>query len=203
MDTIAARSSRKQNQTAQAIIALVRNLIQTKGFNAISYQDIAKTMAITKASVHYHFPTKADLGAAVVRDYHQAHRNMCEALLAEPSRDPFDKWTAYLAPFLEIAESGELVCLCGVLAGEYVTLPAEMQTEVTLFFESHLRWLTRLLEQGKQAGRFSFPAPAETMANCMLSGLQGALLLARAQKDPQLLTDLVAVFQKMLGQDAR
>jgi len=195
--TTTAGTSRKN--TAKTIVALVRRLIQERGYNAISYQDIAATLAITKASVHYHFPTKGDLGKAVIRDYHEEHRNLWDMLAERDDLDALQRLNIYLAPFLQVADSGELVCLCGVLAGEYVTLPEPMQTEVALFFQSHLGWLKTLLEMGREEGLFRFELPADAMANWMLGSLQGMLLLVRVRKDPAMFADLLGAFSRSLG----
>jgi len=54
------------NSAAEEILDLAETLIQTRGYSAFSYQDIADSLGIRKASIHYHFPSKTDLGIAVV-----------------------------------------------------------------------------------------------------------------------------------------
>ena len=39
------------------------------GYSAFSYADLAVAVGIRKASIHHHFPTKADLAAALVAAY--------------------------------------------------------------------------------------------------------------------------------------
>ena len=48
--------------TAQRILDIAARLVQTRGFNGFSYADVAAELEVTKASLHYHFPTKAELG---------------------------------------------------------------------------------------------------------------------------------------------
>ena len=43
--------------------------MQVRGFNGFSYADIASELGITKASLHYHFPGKAELGEALIERY--------------------------------------------------------------------------------------------------------------------------------------
>lgn len=198
MPTRATAQSRRKD-TAKTILALVRRLIQARGYNAISYQNIAGTLGITKASVHYHFPAKSDLGAAVIRDYHEAHRDLWEALQAASGLNALERLKIYLAPFVQVAESGELVCLCGVLAGEFVTLPGNMQAEVTAFFQSHLDWLSVLLEMGRKEGLFHFDLSVAAMANWIMSSLQGTLLLVRVRQDAAMFDDLLAAISRSLG----
>src|SRR5437868_14763576 len=55
--------------TAERILDIAQRLVQTRGFNNFSYADIAGELGITKASLHYHFPGKAELGHALVVRY--------------------------------------------------------------------------------------------------------------------------------------
>src|SRR4051794_36242328 len=57
--------------TSDLILDVAQELLQTRGYNAISYQDIADRIGIRKASIHHHFPNKSDLAQALVRRYRQ------------------------------------------------------------------------------------------------------------------------------------
>ena len=63
--------------TSQRILDIAERLVQTRGFNGFSYADIAEALHVTKASLHYHFPAKADLGARLIERY---ERNFVAAL---------------------------------------------------------------------------------------------------------------------------
>src|SRR5580704_17748765 len=62
---------------SQRILDVAEQLAQTRGFNGFSYADIAARLAVTKASLHYHFPSKTELGTALIGRY---HRNFVAAL---------------------------------------------------------------------------------------------------------------------------
>jgi TetR/AcrR family transcriptional repressor of nem operon len=55
--------------TADKILSAGRKLITTRGYSNFSYADVSAEVSIHKASIHHHFPTKADLALAVA---HQA-----------------------------------------------------------------------------------------------------------------------------------
>src|SRR6516162_2979326 len=55
--------------TASRVLDAAEALVQVRGFNGFSYNDIAAELQITKASLHYHFATKADLGEALITRY--------------------------------------------------------------------------------------------------------------------------------------
>src|ERR1700759_5519216 len=58
-----------EKPTAERILDIAERLVQTRGFTNFSYADIAGELGITKASLHYHFPGKAELGQAVIARY--------------------------------------------------------------------------------------------------------------------------------------
>ena len=69
--------------TADKILNVAEKLVQSRGFNAFSYQDVSKAVGIQKASLHYHFATKADLGVALIDRY---RGNFLDALKAIETR---------------------------------------------------------------------------------------------------------------------
>jgi TetR/AcrR family transcriptional repressor of nem operon len=184
--------------TAEAILDTMQELIQARGFNAISYQDIADRIGIRKASIHYHFPTKFSLGAAVIERY---RRDLLAVLAGAEagSRGGYrDVLAAYLRPFGQFVESGDKVCLCGALAGEFAALPKAMQAQVSQFFIEQQAWLERLFERGRAAGEFRFAGSARAMARCCFSALQGALLIRRATGDGEQIRDVIDMLQALV-----
>ncbi len=178
--------------TADRILDVMQDLIQTRGFSAISYQHIADALKVTKASIHYHFPSKSDLGTAVVRRYRALLLAMMEEGTGDESRSTWDILTLYFGPYLEFADTAEKVCLCGALAGEYPSLPPDMQAEVAAFFTEQQVWLERLIAQGIDRGELRLSASAPETARLVFSALQGALLVQRAGGDVGQLTGVIA-----------
>jgi TetR/AcrR family transcriptional repressor of nem operon len=75
------------------------------------------------------------------------------------------------------------MCLCGMFAAEYATLPAPMQEELRSFFDANEAWLATVLEGGRRAGELAFQGPSRDRARIMLGTLEGAMLIARAYAD--------------------
>lgn len=185
-------------ETAEKILDIGEYLIQTRGYNDISYQDISDELGIRKASIHYHFPSKSDLGFAVMKRY----RERLEAAIAGAGQDDrVSNWELlefYFSPYFQFAETPDKVCLSGSLAGEFPTLPPDMQKLVAAFFHEHQKWLTALLTRGRDSGEFAFDGSAEKLARVLFNALQGALIVKRASGDIQQLHDVTDVFRAML-----
>jgi TetR/AcrR family transcriptional repressor of nem operon len=170
-----------QRDTATAILDTSERLVQQRGFNAFSYADVAEELGITKAGLHYHFAGKAELGEALMTRY--ADR-FAEALAAIDVREPSApaKLRAYAALYGDVL-SAERMCLCGMLAAEYATLPPRMQQVVLRFFDDNERWLVAVLESGREEGSLAFEQPAADAARLIVSALEGAMLVSRPFAD--------------------
>ena len=163
--------------TASKILDVAERLVQTRGFNGFSYADIAERLHITKAALHHHFPTKAQLGEALIARY--ATRFMAE-LASVDTRDIGDreKLEAYARLYADVLRAKRM-CLCGMLAAEYTTLPEGMRRAVRLFFDENEHWLERVLEEGRRDGSLTFEGPARDVARMIVSSLEGAMLVSR------------------------
>lgn len=169
--------------TATGVLDIAEQLAQTRGYNGFSYADIAAQLGVTKASLHYHFPTKAELGLALIERY----RSVFDAALAAIDRKDKDaslKLRNYVGLYDSVL-SNERMCLCGMLAAEYATLPAPMQRALTSFFDANERWLTTVLAAGAREGVFRFGETASERARLLLGALEGAMLVARSYGDPR------------------
>jgi len=167
--------------TPQRILDVAEVLAQTRGFNGFSYADIASQLQMTKASLHYHFPSKGELGRALVARYHE---NFAAALVTidRTIKEPAEKLRRYAGLYDSVMRKDRM-CLCGMLAAEYSTLPESMQTELIAFFNANESWLADVLENGRESGTFSFRGPSKARAQSLLGALEGALLVARAYGD--------------------
>jgi len=173
--------NRKESGTAERVLDIAERLMQIRGFNNFSYADIATELGITKASLHYHYPGKAELGQALITRY---TKRFNEAL-ADIDRDAPDaraKLEAYVDLYAGVLRN-ERMCMCCILAAEYPTLPDAMQSEVIGFFDENQRWLAELLKAGDADGTLKFTGRPEDVAQGILSTLEGAMLVARPYGD--------------------
>jgi TetR/AcrR family transcriptional regulator, transcriptional repressor for nem operon len=163
--------------TRSRILDVGERLVQVRGFNGFSYADIATELSVTKASLHYHFPSKAELGEALIARYAERFAHALAAIDANITLAPA-KLDAYANLYAEVL-SRERMCLCGMLAAEYQTLPSPIRDAVVAFLNDNEAWLTLVLEHGRTDGSLSFSNTATDTARSIISGLEGAMLLAR------------------------
>ena len=167
--------------TASRILDVAERLVQVRGFNGFSYADIAAELKITKAALHYHFAGKADLGEALITRYAARFGEALAELDVDdgPARTKLD---AYAGLYLKVLRN-RTMCLCGMLAAEYQTLPPPMRDAVVRFFDQNESWLERVLQRGRDDGSLRFAGSARDTARMIVGALEGALLIARPYGD--------------------
>jgi TetR/AcrR family transcriptional repressor of nem operon len=167
--------------TATQILDVAERLVQRRGFNGFSYADVAAELHLTKAALHYHFASKAELGEALIGRYSDRFAAALEALDARASSAPA-KLEGYAKLYLDVLRARRM-CLCGMLAAEYQTLPQGMRDAVIHFFDANEAWLQRVVEQGKQEGSLHAAGSSKEIARAIVGGLEGAMLVARPYGD--------------------
>ena len=166
--------------TQNQILDSAERLIQSQGYSAISYQDISNQVGIRKASIHYYFPSKGDLAAAVVKRYRQKLKEIMDDSMTTRKSDAWGLLDDYFAIYLSFEPEPERICLCGALAGEYPVLPKKAQEEVDGFFYDHQIWIRKVIEMGQENNMITDDQRADYLAGWVLSTLQGALIVGRA-----------------------
>jgi len=190
---------KQRSETAEQILDLAETLIQTRGYSAFSYQDIADSLGIRKASIHYHFASKTDLGIAVVDRYLARFGAALAAVAEDQSQSSMAMLDFYIEPYVAYAKTPDQVCLCGALAGEILALPPALRARVDGFFRTHQEWLTGILKRGTARGEFTLTAPPAKAARFIFSALQGALLVKRTTSDAAQLRDVITVMKAQLA----
>lgn len=168
--------------TSSRILDVAERLVQTRGFNAFSYADIADALHVTKASLHYHFPTKAKLGERLIERYRE---NFVAALghIDASCRDAGGRLKAYVGIYADVLDRNRM-CLCGMLSADYATLPKPMKEQVRCFFDANEAWLVEVLQRGREHDQLAFAGPPVEAARVLIAALEGAMLLARTHGDP-------------------
>ena len=161
--------------TRESIIQLADQLIRDKGYNAFSFYDIAKSLGIKNASIHYYFPGKTQLGIAVIQEHSRRFNVMKEAVAG---KHPAEKLKVFAATYGATRQE-ERICIVGSLASDLHTLEPGTGQQLALYAQEVLGWVEAVLEEGRNLGYFTFAVPARTKALLIITNLSGALQLTR------------------------
>ncbi|MEM5497683.1 TetR/AcrR family transcriptional regulator [Paraglaciecola mesophila] len=162
----------------QLLLKAAEAKVRTGGYNNFSFRELADEIGIKSSSVHYHFPTKADLGAELARQYTDnflTNLGAPEALIAE-GKKPIE---VYLQQFQCALTEDKKMCLCGLLGAETDALPEKVKAQTQRFFEQNINWLTQAYQQVDGISEQA----ANGQAIATLSLLEGAMLVSKAMND--------------------
>lgn len=174
------------NNSKEAVLASAKRTAMAHGYNGLNFREIAADIGIKAPSIYHHFPTKADLGAAVARRYWEDTVGQLEAI-SEGSSDALDALRRYPEIFRESLSRDNRICLSSFMAAEYDDLPDAVKTEVQGFADVNVAWLSKLLvAAGTVKARDS-----ETRARAIYAAVAGAQLFARGRSD-------IALFDTMI-----
>lgn len=162
----------------EAILAAAKRTAQAHGYGGLNFRDLADEVGIKAASIYHHFPSKAELGAAVARRYWEDTSAQLEAMLAETA-DPVRCLRRYPDVFRKALESGNRMCLCSFMSAEVEDLPGAVKKEVQTFADVNVAWLSKLLV----AASLVSSRKSAQRARAIFAAIAGAQLIARSRSD--------------------
>lgn len=159
----------------EELLKVAENKVRAGGYSNFSFRELANEVGIKNSSVHYHFPTKADLGAELAHQYTDAFLTALGDIdeLKVQGKNPIDVYTGIFTGALLVDNK---MCLCGLLGAQNETLPEKVQIEVKRFFHKNLTWLTA----AHTANGEENPQHA---AITTISLLEGAMMISKALND--------------------
>ncbi len=185
-------------ETARNIANTFQNMVMQRGFNAVSYGDLAKELGIRTASIHYHFPTKAELGATVLTRYRDNIINAWEEVKLDDPQSYVRAYNSFIAPIRSVRDLEGVSCLYGVLGATQKTLCPNIQEILAGFFIEQEVWLAKVFAGGRDVGVFHFNGEAQSFTKLYISALQGAMLIKKSTNNPAHFDDVIEQLETML-----
>lgn len=161
--------------TRTEIIRLGDKLIREQGYNGFSFADISKVLGIRNASIHYYFPTKTDLGIAVVK---RQHEELNRIIGNAGKWDPVKQLNRFLDMY-NLLHNEAQVCIVGSLATDLNTIEKPVKKELKLLADDILLWMKAILEEGKKQGIFHYKISTRAKALMVISNIMAGLQLSR------------------------
>lgn len=168
--------------TRTALLNAAEHAVRARGYDGFSYADLANAVGIRKASIHHHFPTKADLALVLIERY---CANLFATLekIAASNITAGAQLTAYIAVCRAALSGGDELCLCVAFCTGRDHLTAAVLAKLDNYHIVSARWLAVVFTTGQSDGSISGVTNAEDEAYGCLAQLEGAQLIARAAKD--------------------
>ncbi len=156
-------------------------MVQEVGVNAFSFGALAEEIGVSAPSIHHHFRTKDDLVAEVAARY---RASFAEQMAEIHSVSAGQRLGDYAQLFAETSAK-ELLCFCGSLASDWMSVGEKARSEVSLFFADQVAWVAAEIDTGVASEELECTDALAT-ASVFVAALEGSMLVARARGDAQL-----------------
>jgi TetR/AcrR family transcriptional repressor of nem operon len=178
--------------TRDRLLDAAETEMRLRGYHAVSFRDLAASLGIKSASVHYYFRQKEDLGIALVERYAERFFEALSDRTAGADNDP--RLPAFVAVYRDALLSADSMCLCGMLGAESQGLPEAVAEKTAQFFRRNIYWV------GEALPRDLSDEDRQQRAEHIVGALQGAMMLAKTLKNSAVF-DRIA--EDLLRVDAR
>jgi TetR/AcrR family transcriptional regulator, transcriptional repressor for nem operon len=168
--------------TKTALLNCAEDAARARGFDGFSYADLAVSVGIRKASIHHHFPTKADLALALIERYSTNFFAVLDQIAIAHKTGGL-RLKAYVAACREALDNGNKLCLCIALCTGRDGLSADVLEKLDAFHVTVTAWLADAFATGKVDATIAAAVDPEAEAHACLAQMEGAQLIARAAKD--------------------
>lgn len=177
------------NSTAHKILDVAERYTQTNGFNAFSYKDLQNEVGVKTSSIHYYFPTKQDLAMNMVERYVTRFTDTINDI-ADNETDGLTLLRKLGEVHMQLVREGKF-CMCGMMASDMLSLPDEVNSNLSGFFDLSQQWIADAIELAKEQGQLRDTIHVRCAAMHFLSSLEGGMLIARIKDDVEYLQDII------------
>ncbi|HEY3360631.1 MAG TPA: TetR/AcrR family transcriptional regulator [Methanosarcina sp.] len=169
-----------KNHTDKQILHYARQFLQCQGYNGFSYNDISQKLGIKNSSIHYYYPKKEDLVAALLEE---SRKNLAENIdqIVKSGGSAREQLQYYFDYALKEFDEGKSICPPGSVILDFKELPEEVKEQNLLLLHYILDWISKILKTGLEQGEFNFSDPVEARAELVVETLMGARLLSSIQ----------------------
>lgn len=180
--------TKSNSDTKTQALELAKTYLQTLGFNGFSFQTIADALGIKKASLHYYFASKEDMGLALIKDYEEGYQAWVERVKDLSSKEKLEKM---VKGFIKLSEKNQMICPLGVFSSDYHTVTNKIKKKTRDFHLVQREWIMKTIEQGKKEGTIKKSVDTSITADWIMATLQGGVQVARLRGEMESLKKML------------
>lgn len=184
--------------TRSALLDSAEKAARQRGFDAFSYADLSRDVGIRKASIHHHFPLKADLAFSMIERYAARFTETLTQIEMEHGTAAA-RLRAYHNVYQDALADGSQLCLCVSLSAGRDSLSDLVLEQLNQFHADSVVWLIDTYQLAISDASVSNVFDAEAEAYATLAMMEGAQLVARAATDMTLFNRATAAFLSRLS----
>jgi len=178
--------STKGAATRDQILNAAARLMHVQGYQSTSLDDVLRESGVGKGNFYYYFKSKEDLGYAIIDRITQGFvERSLEPAFADTDADPVTQIYAFLDRVLEAQRLRKCVggCVMGNLASELSDVHEGFRHRLAGIFDLWRVHLAEAVNPGQARGRLRADVDASRVAQFLVAGLEGSILLSKVTKD--------------------
>jgi TetR/AcrR family transcriptional repressor of nem operon len=169
------------------ILSKGMEVMHRQGYNGTSVRDIVRAAGVPQGSFTNHFASKEVFALEALDLYHARGSKMMRETLGNEALAPLARIRAYVEVYRSLFRQRgcQHGCLCGNVAAEASDQSEPLRKRTAEIFEDLQRRIVDCLKAAAKAGEVSRPMKYDEVANFIIGGLQGALLLGKSSRSLQ------------------
>lgn len=181
------------------LLAAEQRFLQ-KGYTATTVDEICSSAGATKGAFFHHFPSKEALALTVVESHGLRRYELLTQAPGLQSEDPVERLYAFIDHVVDaMMESDEPACLVAALTLEMAGVNAKFKAVCDEAFGRLTGFVSTLADEALTARRATSGPTPKALADTFMATYQGALILARARGDRQVIRGTLNLFRDYLG----
>lgn len=165
----------------QKLLDATFSVIRTKGYAAMSVDELCAAAGVAKGSFFHHFKTKEALGVAAAEYWSEVTGALFAAAPYHDHADPLERVLGYIdfRKSLLTGKVPEFTCLVGTMVQEIYDTNPEIRAACDASISGHAAKLE--IDIAEAIERHGIAADAQSLAFHTQAVLQGAFILAKAK----------------------
>ena len=177
------------SNTKNHIIEVASGLINLRGFNNTSVDAVLQASGVKKGSFYYYFKSKEDLGYAIIESHLRRFSDHVLGKAFSGKKDALMELEDFLDIILELQRQRNCSggCLMGNMAMEMSDIHEGFRRKFQEVFEDWRIRVAGVLQKAKISGQFNDHMDSTRLAQFVVAGVEGGILLSKVKKDIKVL----------------
>ncbi|WP_198265246.1 TetR/AcrR family transcriptional regulator [sulfur-oxidizing endosymbiont of Gigantopelta aegis] len=196
--------SEKALATRQRILTAATELFYLQGYNATGLDKVITTAGITKGNFYYHFKSKEELAVATLDwQFELVSKEFKEQVLMHSNKaiDKLFKLLKFMSNRQKKQFAEGFVCGCyfGNFTLELSTMSQSIRDKVKFIFNQYLSLIKSIIQEAINEGDIDPQEDAEQLSHIILGQVEGAILLDKANQQPDNFDKSIHFIKRYLG----
>ncbi len=185
------------------MLSAADRLLRYRGYEAVGVADVCREADVRKGSFYYFFDSKAALAVELLERSWQRKRSevFAPAFQQSSTIDTFHRFGEQLAASLtlELDTEGAISgCRFGNFALELANTDEAIRCCVSHVFDEMAATFAAAIEAGQTSGELAAELDPTAIALTLVAQMEGLLLLAKAKRDPAIVSSFGATAERLL-----